>query len=80
MDDLKAANPQRSEAEQHFKEEVMEKMLESLNSHSITLDTHEDIQKSKKYILEILERDFVATSHNLKILQKLVEMLQKDTE
>jgi hypothetical protein len=47
-------------------------MLESLNSHPITLDTHEDIQKSKKYILEILERDFVATSHNLKILQKLV--------
>ena len=79
MDDLKG-NPQRSESDQHFKEEVMEKMLESLNSHAIAPEISDEIQKSKKYILEILERDFVSTPHNLKILNKLVEMLQKDSE
>lgn len=58
----------------------MEKVLDSLNGSIIAPETSDDVQKSKKIILEILEKDFVSTPHNLKILQKLVEMLQKDSE
>ena len=76
MDEIKT-HP-KSDAETPFKEEVMDKLLESLDKHAIGIDTTDEVHKSKKLILEILERDFVSTTLNQRILNKLLEMLNKD--